>query len=117
MSGVYYFSYDLVMKRHILSPLYTGFTLILLVTACSSPVKTKLKGNWRSKDGSSKLNITEKGFIMDDEAFAEEYFLRGDTIFTSFQGNQPYSSFVVQKLDDHYLKLLGPDSVAVEYSR
>jgi len=24
---------------------------------------------------------------------------------------------VVQKLDDHYLKLMGPDSVAVEYSR
>ncbi|HWZ16118.1 MAG TPA: hypothetical protein VNW95_12845 [Mucilaginibacter sp.] len=91
--------------------------LILLAAACSNPIKTRLKGSWRSKDGSTRLNITDKGFIMDDEAFAEDYFVRGDTIFTSFQGNQPYSSFVVQKLDDHYLKLLGPDSVAVEYSR
>jgi hypothetical protein len=117
MSGVYYFSYDLVMKRTILSPLYVGCVLILLAIACSNPVKTRLKGSWHSKDGLSKLNITDKGFIMDDEAFAEEYFLRGDTIFTSFQGNQPYTSFVVQKVDDHYLKLLGPDSVAMEYSR
>ncbi|MDB5132022.1 MAG: hypothetical protein JWR02_1771 [Mucilaginibacter sp.] len=116
MSGVYYFSYDLVMKRYILS-LYAGFALILSVTACSDSVKTKLKGSWRSKDGLTRLNITEKGFIMDDEAFAEEYFLKGDTIFTSFQGNQPYTSFIVQKLDDHYLKLLGPDSVAIEYGR
>ncbi len=55
---------------------------------------------------------------MDDgEAIAEDYFVKGDTVFTSFQGNQPYTAFVVQKLDEHYLKLMGPDSVAVEYSR
>jgi hypothetical protein len=117
MPGVYYFRYDLIMKRHILLFLYAGCAFILSGAACSNPVKTKLKGNWRSKDGSTQLNITDKGFIMDDEAFAEEYFLKGDTIFTSFQGNQPYTSFVVQKLDDHYLKLLGPDSVATEYNR
>jgi hypothetical protein len=105
------------MKKHTLLSVSAGCMLIFLTAACSNPTQTKLKGNWRSKDGSSRLNITDKGFIMDDEAFAEEYFLRGDTIFTSFQGNQPYTSFVVQKVDDHYLKLLGPDSVAMEYSR
>jgi hypothetical protein len=105
------------MKKAALKYVCISCGLALLATACSNPVKTKLKGNWRSKDGSTRLNITDKGFIMDDEAFAEEYFLRGDTIFTSFQGNQPYTSFVVQKVDDHYLKLLGPDSVAMEYSR
>ncbi|HEY5327648.1 MAG TPA: hypothetical protein VIJ27_11660 [Mucilaginibacter sp.] len=92
--------------------------LVLLIAACSNPVKDKLKGKWRSKDGSTKLYITEKDFTMDDgEGIAEDYFIMDDTIFTSFQGNQPYTSFVVQKLDGHYLKLMGPDSVAVEYSR
>lgn len=105
------------MKKAVVTYTFLAYALVSLATACSNPIKTKLKGSWHSKDGASKLNITEKGFIMDDEAFAEDYFVRGDTIFTSFQGNQPYSSFVVQKLDDHYLKLLGPDSVAVEYSR
>jgi hypothetical protein len=88
------------------------------MVACSNPVKNKLQGKWRSKDGATKLNITEKKFMLDDDdAIAEDYFLKDDTIFTSFQGNQPYTSFVVQKLDDHYLKLMGPDSIAVEYSR
>jgi hypothetical protein len=92
--------------------------LALIFIACSNPVKNKLQGKWHSKDGNTKLNITDKGFIMDDgEAITEDYFLKGDTIFTSFQGNQPYTGFVVQKLDDHYLKLLGPDSVAMEFSR
>ena len=55
---------------------------------------------------------------MDDgEAIAEDYFMKGDTIYTSFEGNQPYTSFIIQKLDDHHLKLIGPDSVAMEYSR
>jgi len=53
----------------------------------------------------------------DDESIAEDYFLKGDTIFTSFQGNQPYTKFVIQKLDDRDMRLLGPDSVAVDYSR
>jgi hypothetical protein len=106
------------MKKYALILVHVGCALVLLIAACSNPVKDKLKGNWRSKDGATKLNITEKGFIMDDgEAIAEDYFVKGDTIFTSFEGNQPYTSFVVQKLDEHSLKLMGPDSVAVEYSR
>jgi len=56
--------------------------------------------------------------MMDDgDAIAENYFIKNDTIFTPFKGNLPYTPFVVQKLEDHYLKLVGPDSVAVEYSR
>ena len=106
------------MKRFALIFVHVACASVLLIVACSNPVKNKIQGNWRSKDGSTKLNITEKKFMLDDDdAIAEDYFLKDDTIFTSFQGNQPYTSFVVQKLDDHYLKLMGPDSIAVEYSR
>jgi len=98
--------------------IHVACAYILMIGACSNPVKSKLKGSWRSKDGTVKLNITEKDFIMDDgEAIAEDYFIKNDTIFTSFQGNEPYTSFVIQKVDEHYLKLMGPDSVAVEYKR
>jgi hypothetical protein len=66
----------------------------------------------------SPLKITDKQFIMDnDEQNAEDYFTKGDTIFTSFEGNQPYTKFVIQKLDEHQLNLLYPDSVVVEFSR
>lgn len=104
------------MKKYIL--LVTYVVYIFLLPGCSNPAKRKLKGNWHAKDGVTKLNITEQDFTLDDgEAIAEDYFIKGDTIFTSFKGNQPYTSFIVQKLDEHYLKLMGPDSVAVEYSR
>jgi hypothetical protein len=97
--------------------LIAGLPFVLSV-ACSSPVKNKLKGSWRSTDGVTKLVITEKIFSMDDgENIPEDYYIKDDTIFTSFQGNEPLTAFVVQKLDDHYLKLLGPDSVAVEFKR
>jgi hypothetical protein len=106
------------MKNYALIFVHAGCFFILLSVACSNPVKSKLKGYWHSKDGVTKLNITDKAFTMDDgESIAEDYFIKGDTIFTSYQGNEPYTSFVVQKLDDHSLKLLGPDSVAVEYNR
>jgi len=106
------------MNKYALIFVHLASASVLFVMACSNPSNGKLKGNWRSKDGTIKLNITDKGFIMDDgAAVSEDYFMKGDTIYTSYQGNQPYTSFVVQKLDDHYLKLMGPDSVAVEYSR
>ena len=106
------------MNRYALTFVEVAFAPLLLITACSSPAKNKLQGNWKSKDGSTKLKITDKGFTMDDgEAIAEDYFLKGDTIFTSFEGNKPYTTFLVQKLDDHSLKLMGPDSVAMEFSR
>jgi len=105
------------MKKQLLFA-YAACAVVLLVIACSNPNKNKLKGNWRSNDGTVKLHITDKGFTTDDgEAITEDYILKGDTIFTSFQGNQPYTVFLIQKLDGHHLKLMGPDSVAVEYSR
>jgi hypothetical protein len=105
------------MKTFSLLLIPAAWSLVLLAS-CSNPVKNKLKGTWRSKDGTVKLHITEKGFMMDDdESLAEDYFLKGDTIFTSFQGNKPYTGFIIQKLDDNYLKLMGPDSIAVEYNR
>lgn len=106
------------MKKYVLILISLSCALALFIVACSSPAKNKLQGNWKSKDGSTKLKITDKGFTMDDgEAIAEDYFVNGDTIFTSFEGNKPYTTFLVQKLDDHYLKLMGPDSVAMEFSK
>jgi hypothetical protein len=106
------------MKNFALILLHAACALVLVLGACSNPAKNKLQGQWRSKDGAVKLNISEKSFVMDDgESIAEDYFLKNDTIFTSYQGNMPYTSYVVQELDDHYLKLMGPDSVAMEYSR
>jgi hypothetical protein len=43
--------------------------------------------------------------------------VKDDTIYTSFQGNQPYSKFVVVKIDEHQLKLMYPDSSLMEFSR
>jgi hypothetical protein len=106
------------MTKYALIFLHVAGAFVLLAVACSNPVKSKLKGNWHAKDGVTKLNITEKGFAMDDgESIAEDYFIKEDTIFTSFEGNEPYTRFVVQKVDEHYLRLLGPDSVVVEFSR
>ncbi len=102
------------MKKFILIFIHVACAFILLIVACENPVNSKIKGNWHSKSDKSSLNITDKKFTMDDE---EDYFIKGDTIFTSFKGNQPYTRFVIQKLDDHYLKLLGPDSLAMEYNR
>ena len=106
------------MKNYALIFIHAASALVLISAACSNPATARLKGNWKSKDGSVKLNITDKAFTLDDgEGIPEDYFVKGDTVFTSFEGNQPYTTFVVQKLDDHYLKLMGPDSVAVEYSK
>lgn len=96
--------------------------VLLLFTACSGPKPgsgdAKLQGDWKLKDGDTKLKITQKKFAMDsDLQYAEDYFVKGDTIFSSFQGNQPYSKFVIQKLDDHNLKLLSPDSTVMEFTK
>jgi len=108
----------MVPKKYLLLFMHAACALLLITAACSNRAKNKLQGKWRSKDGSVKLKITDKSFTLDDgEAIAEDYFVKGDTLFTSFQGNQPYTTFVVQKLDEHNLKLMGPDSVAVDYTR
>jgi hypothetical protein len=98
--------------------------VLLLVSACSHPNSGggsgdgRLQGDWKLKDGDTKLKITKKKFAMDsDLQYAEDYFVKGDTIYSSFQGNQPYSKFVIQKLDDHNLKLLSPDSTIMEFTK
>ena len=92
--------------------------LVMSVMACSNSHKGKLQGDWKLKSGETKLKITGKKFAMDsDLEYAEDYFVKADTIFTSFEGNQPYTKFVVQRLDDHELKLLSPDSTVMEFTR
>lgn len=106
------------MKKYALIFVHVACASVLLIVACSNPAKSRLKGNWKSKDGAINLSITDKDFTMDDgDAIAEDYFVKGDTIFTSFEGNQPFTKFAIQTIDDHNLTLMGPDSVAVEYSR
>ena len=98
--------------------LYLSLVVLLLAASCSNAHKSKLQGNWKLKSGETRLKITAKKFAMDsDLQYAEDYFVKGDTIFTSFEGNQPYSKFVVQKLDDNNLKLLSPDSTVMEFTR
>ncbi|RYU87271.1 hypothetical protein EWM62_16285 [Mucilaginibacter terrigena] len=106
------------MKKHaLILGMLCG--MALLITACEKKgSNTKLLGSWKSKDANVTLKITDKKFIMDgDEQNAEDYFTKGDTIFTSFEGNQPYTKFVIQKLDDQQMNLLYPDSVVVKFSR
>ncbi|MFA6085406.1 hypothetical protein [Mucilaginibacter sp.] len=107
------------MKTYPIIFLYFAGTLMLLNVACSKKqTNPKLEGTWKSKDGETTLKITNKQFTLDSESpVPEDYFLKGDTIFTSFEGNQPYTKFVIQKLNDHELSLMFPDSVAIEFSR
>ena len=106
------------MKRYnlIFVPVLGAF---MLIAACDKKESnTKIRGSWKSKDANVTLKITDKKFIMDgDEQNAEDYFTKGDTIFTSFEGNQPYTKFVIQKLDEHQMNLLYPDSLVVEFTR
>jgi len=107
------------MKTSLLILVHVVCALVLISAACSETGNNKLKGKWRSHDGSTHLEITGKQFILTEQAepVAEDYFVKGDTIFTSFEGSQPYSKFIIQKMDDKNLKLLYPDSVSVEFVR
>lgn len=81
-----------------------------------SGANPKLIGEWHAKDG-SKLKITAKTFTDADSPEPEDYFVKGDTIYTSFQGNLPYTKYTIKKLDEHSLDLFTPDSVMVEYAK
>ncbi len=87
------------MKKLALIFIHLACAVALFGVACTSNTpNAKLKGSWKSKDGATKLKITDKGFTMDDgEAIAEDYFVKDDTIFTSFEGNKPYTAFLIQK--------------------
>lgn len=98
------------------------FGWVLLTLACGSeptyPVNKKLVGKWQSKSGDVKLEITDKGFTMDDgKPVTEDYFVKNDTIFTSYEGSRPFTKFLIKNLDDHKLILFYPDSDIVEFSR
>src|ERR1700712_830759 len=106
------------MKKYPLILANIALLSILMVTACNHSPKAKLQGEWKTKNGDAKLKINAKKFAMDSDLdYAEDYFVKGDTIFTSFEGNQPYSKFVIQKLEEHELKLLSPDSTIMEFTR
>ena len=106
------------MKTFALIFIHFACAVVLFIGSCSSSTKSKVKGEWRAKDGSTKLKISANKFIEDTGTpVAEDYFMKGDTIYTSFEGNQPYSKFVIQKVDDHNLRLLYPDSVSKAFVR
>jgi len=91
----------------------------LLLGACShNKPNPKLIGVWVSKADKRKLKITDKTFTMEsDSPEPEDYFVKGDTIYTSFEGNLPYTKYVIQKLDDHQLNLFTPDSASVAFTK
>lgn len=106
------------MKNYLLILVHVIIACVLLAAACASPEKEKIVGNWTSTDGHTHLKITSNSMIMDnDVASAEDYFIKGDTIFSSFKGNTPYTKFVIKKLDAKHLSLLYPDSVAIDFTR
>jgi hypothetical protein len=94
-------------------------TIGLLLGACShNKSNPKLIGVWVSKSDKSKLKITDKTFTMEsDSPEPEDYFVKGDTIYTSFEGNLPYTKYIIQKLDDHQLNLFTPDSTSVVFTK
>ncbi|WP_461449008.1 hypothetical protein [Mucilaginibacter sp.] len=94
--------------------------VMLMSVACSPKQKRdpNLIGEWKSTADGSKLNITDKGFMMaKDSPEPEDYFVKGDTIYTSFEGNLPYTKYAIKHLDEHVLKLFTPDSTLVEFSK
>ena len=106
------------MKNYALILVHIAAASVLFAVACSSPAQRKLEGKWTSKDGKTKLQITSKHLTMDNDAvIPEDYFMKGDTIYTSYQGNRPYTKFVVQKLGDNNLTLVDADSTSMEFSR
>ncbi|MVN90754.1 hypothetical protein [Mucilaginibacter aquatilis] len=106
------------MKNYLLILVHVICALVLISAACSETGNSSLKGKWRSTDGKTQLQITGKQFILSEEAepVAEDYFVKADTIFTSFEGSAP-TKFVIQQLDNKNLKLLYPDSLSVAFVR
>ncbi|GAA4341335.1 hypothetical protein GCM10023149_53530 [Mucilaginibacter gynuensis] len=107
----------IIMKKYTLLLMLCAIVFALACSPASSGNK-QLKGDWKSKDGKTKLKITGKEFILDDGApIKEDYIVKGDTLLTSFEGNQPYTEFIIKQIDEHNLHLLFPDSVVVEFER
>ncbi|MFD0794761.1 hypothetical protein ACFQZX_14135 [Mucilaginibacter litoreus] len=108
------------MKTYALVFIHVIVAAMLVSAAChSNTAGKKVQGTWKSKDGSVVIEITDKHFMMGtDSPIPEDYFVKDDTIFTSFEGNQPYTKFVIKKLKDNSMTLLLPDdTVAVEFHK
>ena len=107
------------MKYNALIYLLAFFVLSLSFLTCTNnSAYKKLEGKWSSKDGITKLHITNKQFTINDgQPVTEDYFVKNDTIFTSYQGGTPYSKFLIKNLDEHKLTLFYPDSDIVEFTR
>lgn len=107
------------MKNLVLILVHLLGAAALFFGACANPAQNKLKGEWQSKAEGIRLSISGNKFTENTGAspVTEDYFMKGDTIFTSFEGNLPYTKFVIQQLDDHHLKLLYPDSVLILFTR
>ncbi|RKR82181.1 hypothetical protein BDD43_2352 [Mucilaginibacter gracilis] len=104
------------MKTYMLFTVHAVFAVILTMASCSHSKTAKLKGEWRSKNNQTTLKITDKQFTMNtDSPVPEDYFVKNDTIFTSFEGNLPYTKFIIKQADEHNLKLMFPDSAMVEF--
>lgn len=104
--------------------IYLPFAVLLsVITAlCScnhSTFKNKIQGNWKSEDGKTKLKITTKDFVLNEwtEPIAESYFVKEDSIFTSYEGSQPFTKFVVKNLSNKSLTLVYPDSTSIKFVR
>ena len=94
--------------------------ILLFITACKQKHggNTKLLGQWHAKKDGSLLKISNKTFTLEsDSPDPEDYFVKGDTIYTSFQGNLPYTKYTIKKLDEHNLDLFTPDSLLVSYTK
>jgi hypothetical protein len=106
------------MKPASLLPVALLGVVMLFAIACTNhKADPKLIGEWNSqKDG--KLKITDKQFTMEsDSPEPEDYFVKGDTIYTSFEGNLPYTKYVIKKLDEHQLNLFTPDSTTISFKK
>ena len=99
--------------------LAVGAVGIVVITACkSSAANKKLLGKWHSAVQKTKLKVTAKDFILDEgEPIAESYFAKGDTLFTSYEGSQPYTEFLIRDLTDKSMTLVYPDSTLVSFLR
>ncbi len=93
-------------------------SIVIIFFGCENPsAKNKIVGKWQSKDGKTKLKITTKNFTLDEGGgpIAESYFVKGDTLFTSYEGSQPYTKFVIQNLSNKSFTLVYPDSTSIEF--
>ncbi len=96
------------------------FLLLLVCGACKQQfsAKNKIRGKWLSEDGKTGLTITQKEFTLNEgEPIAESYFVKDDSIFTSYEGSRPCTKFVIKNLSDKSFTLVYPDSTLVNFVR